>query len=211
MKKAIILDLDDTILHTRSMDHKVFEPFFDHLAAGLEPYFTTPVIHCILNDLWQHTWDAVIKKYGIPMPVMRASVQFLDGLELKLNILPYPDYHFIKALHYPKFLVTTSVTSLQQAKIRALGIEGDFKKIVINDTFKQEKTKLDIFKELVAEFDLVPEQTFVIGDNAASEIEAGNRLHMVTIQVLREGVIKGDNARHYISSFAELNSIMTGS
>jgi putative hydrolase of the HAD superfamily len=139
---------------------------------------------------------------------MTNSVNVLDNLELKLNISTYSDYIFVKRISVPKFLVTTSLTSLQNAKIKALNIENDFVKIVINDPFKETKTKLDVFKDLMEEFNLIPEDTFVIGDNSESEIKAGNALNMVTIQILREGAVKGINAKHYINSFEELSPIM---
>ena len=206
--KAIILDLDDTIFRTKSMDGKVFQPFFNHLSSNLKPSFGEDTIEQIISDLWEQTWDKVISKYDIPLEIIVDSTKILDSLELPLEISPYPDYSFLKNLPIPKYLVTTSLTSLQKAKISALKIDNDFEKIIINDTFRESKTKLDIFRELLAEFGLVPECTYVIGDNADSEIRAGNELNMVTIQILREGVVKGDNAKHHIRSFDELGPII---
>lgn len=205
---ALILDLDDTIFQTRSMDKKLFEPFFTHLTASLRGDFSDQVIEAIINDLWQNTWDVVIRKYGIPRPIILKSIQVLNDLELDLNISPYPDYAFIKDLQCPKFLVTTSLTTLQVKKIKALDIEQDFLKIVINDPFKESKTKLDIFRELMHEFKLVPGKTYVIGDNPDSEILAGNALNMVTVQILRNNTIKGDHANYFIKSFNELADIL---
>jgi putative hydrolase of the HAD superfamily len=206
--KAIILDLDDTIFETRSMDPKVFQPFFDHFTASLVPKFSRETIDSIVNDLWQATWHDVLHKYNIPEAAILDSMKVLDNLELNLRISTYPDYAFIRQIKYPKFLVTTSLTSLQESKIKALKIGNDFTRIIINDTFKEKRTKEDIFKDLVREFKLIPERTYVIGDNAESEIKAGNALNMITIQILRENVRKGDNARHYIKSFAELEGIL---
>ncbi|MES2780766.1 MAG: HAD family hydrolase [Bacteroidota bacterium] len=206
--KALILDLDDTIFETKTMDQKVFEPFFQHLRKRLESTFNQAATDMIIADLWEKTWDKVIQKHAIPKEMILDSIKVLDDLELDLTISPYPDYSFLKDIPYPKYLVTTSLTSLQQAKIRALNIEKDFVKIVINDTFKETRTKLDIFKELMNEFNLVPENTFVIGDNTESEIKAGNELNMVTIQMLRKNVVKGTTATYYIKSFEELQKIL---
>jgi putative hydrolase of the HAD superfamily len=205
---VFIFDLDDTIFHTRSMNPKIFDPFFDHLASGLQNYFDQSTISKIANDLWKKAWNEVIDEYNIPAEAIRSSVQLLDTLEFELDITPYSDYVFIKNLPYPKFLVTTSLTSLQQSKIRALNIENDFDKIVINDPFREKKTKLDVFRELELEFGLSPGNTFVIGDNDNNEIHAGNVLNMITVQILREGVVKGPNARHHITSFFELEEII---
>jgi HAD superfamily hydrolase (TIGR01549 family) len=136
------------------------------------------------------------------------SICQLENLDINLKIITFPDYTFIKNIQATKLLVTTGLTALQKAKIKALKIEKDFDKIVINDTFKETKTKQDVFYELKLEFNLNPETTFVIGDNSESEIKAGNALNFITIQVLRNDVIKGDNAKHYIYSFEELDLII---
>lgn len=206
--RAIILDLDDTIFQTKSMDAKIFNDFFEHLTLNLALQFNQVTIDAIIKDLWSSAWDLVISKYNIPKETIISSIDVLDNLDLKLTISTYPDYQFIKELSVTKFLVTRSLTSLQKAKIRALNIENDFEKIVINDTFIQAKTKLDIFRELIAEYNLIPEKTIVIGDNSASEIAAGNKLNMITIQILRSGVTRGNNAKHYITSFEELSSLI---
>ena len=207
-KTAIILDLDNTIFETRSINKNVFQDFFNHFARNLKPLYSSTEITLILDDLWDKTWQEVLVKYNIPEKLLLDAFQILDKTEMNLNISTYTDYAYIKKIECPKFLVTTSLTSLQIAKIKALNIEGDFTKIVINDTFKESKTKQDIFKELLLEYNLIPEFTYVIGDNAESEIKAGNSLNMLTIQILRPGVIKGNNARYYIESFKELEKIM---
>lgn len=206
--EAIILDLDDTIFQTRSMNPKVFTVFFEHLSLNLKSIFNEEAINTIMNDLWSNTLDSVINKHNINQESILDSINVLNNLDLKLNISTYLDYHFIKELSVPKYLVTAGLTSLQMAKIKALNIENDFAKIIIIDTFTGNKKKLDVFKDLVVEYNLVHEKTLVIGDNPDSEIKAGNELNMVTIQILREGVKKGDNASYYVHSFEELSAII---
>ncbi len=205
--KALILDLDNTIFLTDTLERKTFMPFLIYFSGKLKPLYTDEVIEKIIRELWVKTWDVVMLEYNIPKAIFFDAVQVLDSMEFNFDIAPYPDYTAIKAMHHRKFLVTTSLTSLQLTKIKALGIENDFVEIVINDNFKNAKTKLDIFKELVATHNLIPEQTYVIGDNADSEIKAGRSLNMVTIQILRDGVTKG-RADHHIFSFDELNAII---
>lgn len=205
---TIILDLDDTIFQTKSMDAKIFELFFKHLVLNLKPNFNQQDIERITSDLWQRPFDVVIKKYNIPLSTVTESIDLLENLDLHLKISTFHDYTFIKNLKTQKLLVTTGITALQIAKIKALKIENDFDKIVINDTLKESKTKQDIFNDLKLELNLNPETTFVIGDNPESEIEAGNALNFITIQILRNNVIKGGNAKYYINSFAELDLII---
>lgn len=190
------------------MDAKVFEPFFAGLRAKLSGLFDQAAIDAISSELWEKPFDVVIEKYKIPENVLIESWDLLDGTDFRLDISTYADYHYILKLDGLRFLVTTGPHKLQEAKIKALGIEGDFVGTVINDKFRDSRSKADIFKELMDEFDLDPATTYVIGDNPDSEIDAGNSLGMVTIQVLRPGVQKGGNAVHYISSFDELAAII---
>lgn len=190
------------------MDAKIFEPFFNHLILKLKTNFDQQIIERIVSDLWQRPFDIVIKKYNIPFTTIAESIDLLENLDLDLKISTFQDYTFIKNIQTKKLLVTTGLTALQKAKIKALKIENDFDKIIINDTLKETKTKQDIFYELKLEFKLNPETTYVIGDNPESEIKAGNALNFTTIQILRENVIRGNNARHYINSFDELGLII---
>jgi putative hydrolase of the HAD superfamily len=47
-----------------------------------------------------------------------------------------------------------------------------------------------------------------VGDNPDSEIEAGNRLGIVTVQILRPEVPRGHNATHVIHGLAELKALI---
>src|SRR5690349_1042581 len=94
--KALILDLDDTIFQTSSMNPAVFEPFFDHLREGLRNHYPSHVIASIIDDLWKNTWDVVVRKYEIPLPVLNASISLLNGMALQLKIATYPDYKYIR-------------------------------------------------------------------------------------------------------------------
>jgi putative hydrolase of the HAD superfamily len=55
---------------------------------------------------------------------------------------------------------------------------------------------------------LLPEEVLVVGDNPESEIEAGNQLGITTVQILRPGVTRGNNASYYIDELAELTMLV---
>ena len=55
---------------------------------------------------------------------------------------------------------------------------------------------------------LAPKDVLVVGDNPDSEIEAGNQLGITTVQILRPGVIRGNNAAYYIDELAELQMLL---
>jgi FMN phosphatase YigB (HAD superfamily) len=207
-KSVIILDLDYTIFQTNTIDKKVFETFFENLLTNIKPFFTNEIIENIVADLWKYSWDEVIEMYNIPKEIFNKSIKILEQKPLKLEISTYQDYKYINHFLLDKFLVTTGLTSLQNAKIEALEIRNDFKKIIINDRLIETKSKFDIFQELIAKYNLAPDKTYVIGDNPNSEILAGNKLNLNTIQIVRNNEVKEGNAKYYISSFEELKYII---
>ncbi|WP_442941124.1 HAD hydrolase-like protein [Nostoc sp.] len=71
------------------------------------------------------------------------------------------------------------------------------------------KGKQRIFECILDTYQLKPMQVLVLGDNSDSEILAGNRLGMRTVQTLRAGVPRADNATFYIYSFSELKELLT--
>ena len=79
-KNTIILDLDDTIFQTKSMDAKIFEPFFKHLVLNLKPNFNQQDIERITSDLWQRPFDVVIKKYNIEdyQKIEKVLLKYID-------------------------------------------------------------------------------------------------------------------------------------
>jgi HAD superfamily hydrolase (TIGR01509 family) len=115
----------------------------------------------------------------------------------------------LKELPVRRFLVTSGFRRLQESKVRALGFTGWFTAIHIDAIDEPErKGKHGIFQELLVAHGLPPEAVLVVGDNPDSEIEAGNRLGMKTIQILRPGVPRGDNAATHIHNLRELKQFL---
>jgi FMN phosphatase YigB (HAD superfamily) len=54
------------------------------------------------------------------------------------------------------------------------------------------------------------EKVLIVGDNPDSEIEAGNRLGIKTVQILRPGVPRADNASYHIQTFHQLKMLLEG-
>jgi putative hydrolase of the HAD superfamily len=68
--------------------------------------------------------------------------------------------------------------------------------------------KEGIFRKILEQNQLSPEEALVVGDNPDSEIAAGNRVGIPTVQILRPGVPRGENATHYISGLEELRGLI---
>jgi putative hydrolase of the HAD superfamily len=121
----------------------------------------------------------------------------------------YGDLAVLAELPVRRFLVTSGFRRLQESKVKALGIAHLFEAIhidAIDEPGSQGKER--IFRAILEDHGFKPEQVMVVGDNPDSEIAAGNRLGLTTVQILRPGVVRGTNASHYIFTLAELKTFL---
>ncbi len=83
----------------------------------------------------------------------------------------------LKRIGHKLFLVTFGNREMQEKKIKALGLERVFDKIIITDNpLGKEKC----FREILTKYDLEPEQVLCVGDKIKDEIEVGKKLGMHT-------------------------------
>lgn len=203
MIRALILDLDDTIFPTASIDPLIVKPFFDSLEEHndvLEP----EVMAGAKADLWRKPFYVVASEYGFSEKMIQRSLEVLNKLDFVLKIRPYEDYPELKALKQDKFLVTTGFTRLQHAKIEGLGIASDFKEILVDDPSILAGGKERVFQLIMENHNYLPEELLVIGDNPDSEIQAAKTLGISAILIDRKG--GSLSGREVIKSFKELTS-----
>ncbi len=206
----LILDLDDTIFETQSMSPEIFAPVFLLIEDHYKRNHSLERANALLADLWKIPFDAVAKKYDIPVELQNQFLQTLNRLEYDLKIGTFSDYPDLLKLQVPRILVTSGFRKLQKAKIKALNIETHFEEIHIDDPFqKPRNNKRSIFQGLLATRQLAAHSVWIIGDNPDSEIKAGKDLGMNTIQRLKKkDQIPSPLSDFSIHSFAELAAIL---
>ena len=172
--------------------------------------YTPDIVHRIIKDGYTKPIDYVIQKYDIDKKSQRLISQYFNDLEIEIDAHVYPDYKYVNESDAFKILVTTGISKIQEAKIKVLGIGSDFQEVIINDPFKSVKTKFQTFKCLKEKYQLDISNTYIIGDGASLEIDAGHRLGFKTIQMIRDHRTKRiDCADFQISSFYELDYILS--
>jgi FMN phosphatase YigB (HAD superfamily) len=159
--------------------------------------------------MWRHALDFVARRHGFSDGMLRAGWQAFRALEVTRALRGYPDLREIEKLPLERFLVTTGFRRLQESKIAALGIRPLFAEIHVDAIDEAPRSsKKEIFADIASRRGWQPGEVLVIGDNADSEIAAGNALGMPTVQTLRPGVASAANARWRIKSFAELSKLI---
>jgi putative hydrolase of the HAD superfamily len=173
-KKAIILDLDNTIYSASSIGDKLFSDLYFLLEINQNEFEGT--MEDIKVDINRKPFSVVAQEYKISKSLYKDSLQLLKGLTYDEPIAYFEDYEEFRKLNCDKFLVTSGFPNLQYSKIKQLGIEGDFKGISIVDTVSTENTKKDVFEgiQLCHNYDL--SDILVVGDDLHSEIAAAKSL-----------------------------------
>lgn len=206
----LIIDLDDTIFPTKSMNPEIFDPAISIVRNYLQSSRTEVVAEEAIAELWTKPIDFVLAKYELPQPLIADFYQTIVEVDYnQLEISPFADYQVLKSIPLPKILVTTGLEELQLAKIKALGIRADFMGVFIDDPrLKPRRYKRIIFEQILSDMRLYPSQAWVIGDNPDSELKAGKKMGMNTIQRRSPSKESSSYAHYEIDSFAELPSII---
>ena len=200
--KALIVDLDDTIFPTNSIDKNLIKPFFNKLEEAND-VLSMQEFTKAKEALWKRPFHEVAASFAFSDKMIFEGLETLNGMEFNLRIKPFDDYQYLRAIGKDQYLVTTGIRKLQMAKIEALGISGDFKEIFIDDPTVEAGGKLRVFKSILERYGYWSEELLVIGDNAESEIKAGQILGMHTLWINRseEGNCAGNDR---IKSFSEI-------
>ncbi len=208
--KAIIYDLDNTIYPAKRFCEPIFRHVIDDILVTQSSNYPKLELKKIEEDMYTTAFADVARKYGLPDELILIAKEALESAEFTEQLTAYEDCYVIENLPLKSFLVTSGNTKLQNTKIENLRIAHLFDKIYIDDENAQPRIgKEGIFKEILSNLGCHAEQVIVIGDNISSEIAAGNKLGMHTIQILREGIQKGIEPKQHIHSFIELFNILT--
>ena len=98
---------------------------------------------------------------------------------------------------------------ISKALFKALSITHLFTEIHI-DAIDESRPigKLQAFEAIMQMHRLTPQEVLVVGDSPDSEIAAGNKLGITSIQILRPGVPPSSAATHQIRTLAELSRFL---
>jgi FMN phosphatase YigB (HAD superfamily) len=211
MLKAIIFDLDSCLAAANEVGDQLFAPAFDAIRRANHGTVPQPLLEQALADCWRCSFDFVADKYGFTDAMGAAGWEVFKRTEVTDPMHGYPDLGVVKELPLQCFLVTSGFRRLQESKIKALGFAPWFTAIYVDAIDEPERQgKLRIFVDLLKAHGLQPNEVLVVGDNPDSEIEAGNRLGIETVQILRPGVPRSDSADRHIQSLSELQDQLRG-
>jgi putative hydrolase of the HAD superfamily len=187
----------------------LFAPAFDAVRAANRGHLAEEALAAAFADMWRHALDHVARQHDFTDDMLRAGWDAFRRIEVRQPLRGYPDLAELASLPLARFLVTTGFRRLQQSKIAALGIAPLFAEVQIDAIDEPpRRSKQERFADIAARHGWQPREVLVVGDNAQSEIAAGNALGMPTVQTLRPGVPVAANAQWRIRNFAELSKLI---
>lgn len=200
-KKALIIDLDNTIYLVSSIGDVLFKPLFQLIARSGE---YTGNLDELKAEIMRRPFQFVASDFLFSEKLKTDCLKLLSDLTYKDSIHPVENYETIREIHCKKFLVTTGFTKLQNSKIERLGIKNDFEKIYIIDPGKTAQTKRDIFKKILINYKFRLDEVLVVGDDLNSEIKAANELGIETVLFDYKLTHTGTEDQKVIRNFKEL-------
>jgi FMN phosphatase YigB (HAD superfamily) len=209
MKTAVIFDLDNCLAPATAVGEELYEPAFNAILKVNRGTLSEQRLSQAFDDIWRHPLDWVGQHYGFTDEMLAAAWSIFTTLEVRRPMQGYEDLKILGELSAQRFLVTSGFRRLQESKIKALDLERQFAAIFIDAIDEQGRVgKLGLFQHILEKFHLTPTDVLVVGDNPNSEIEAGNRLGIDTVQTLRPGIRRARNASYYVQSLVELKNLL---
>jgi putative hydrolase of the HAD superfamily len=184
MKKALILDLDNTVYPVKSISEKLFKPLYNLIDDGMNDEQAAIKAK---EELTRRPFQHVAEEYGFSEELTDAGTDMLRNCIYDEPMQPYAEYEVLRNVKADKFLVTTGFTKLQFSKVNMLGVQDDFKKVYVVDPDQSDKTKGDIFAEIMQENGYSTDEVLVIGDDPQSEIKFAKQLGIDTFLFDPEG------------------------
>jgi putative hydrolase of the HAD superfamily len=209
MITAIIFDLDSCLSAADEPGQQLFAPAFDAIIAANAGTCPPEVLRQAFADMWRLPYDFVAQKYKFSKSMMAAGWERFAQVEVTTPMRGYGDLDVLNVISARMFLVTSGFRRLQESKIRALGIAPLFTAIHVDAIDEPgHRGKQAVFESILGDHHLPAEQVLIVGDNHDSEIAAGVRLGIRTVQTLRPGVPRSPAASHHITSLHELKPII---
>jgi putative hydrolase of the HAD superfamily len=182
MKRALILDLDNTIYPVSSIADNLFAQLFKTLDqySDIINIGDTNRVTQIKDEMTRRPFQHIADEFQLDDELRNKMVNALKDKTYDLPMQPFEDYKHIRSIPLDKFLVTTGFVKLQMSKVKMLGIEQDFKTIHIVDPEVNNQTKKDVFADIMLKHGYGHADLLVIGDDPESEIKAANALGIDT-------------------------------
>ncbi len=177
-KKAIIIDLDNTIYLVSSIGDRLFKSLFQLITESGD---YKGDFNLLKAEIMRTPFQKVADAFNFGASLKAEGIKLLENTSYDGTMETVESYNFIRDLACKKYLVTTGFTKMQNSKIKQLDLEKDFDKIFVIDPSLTTLTKKDIFEKILTDYDFKTEDVLVVGDDINSEIKAAQELGIESV------------------------------
>ena len=228
--KDLFFDLDHTIWDFELNSKETIQELYDtHKLAELgitdfDAYFKIYSAHN--HRLWDRYTKGFIKqeelrwkriylslldfKIANEKLAKEMSVQYLDILPFKKNLFPYTIeiLNYLKDKEYKMHLITNGFETVQLHKIKNSKIDHFFTAVITSEASNSLKPHAGIFEYALKTTNAALENSIMIGDNEAADIQGGINFGMDTVFVNHLQVTPSVQATYTITHLKELEAIL---
>jgi putative hydrolase of the HAD superfamily len=232
LPKAILLDLDDTILALSESADPCWQSVCERFAPRIEELTPTKLFTAIKESrVWfwrdperhrkgrlnmsqarREIVAAALLRMGIDAPILADEIADTYALEREEAIQPMPGA--IDALHHLRgqgirlALITNGNAEAQWRKIKRFKLAALFDCIVVEGEFGVGKPNERVYLHALKELDVKPEEAWMIGDDLEWDVGAPQRLGIwgIWLDHVSQGLPEASHVRPdlVIGSLAEL-------
>ena len=200
-KKALILDLDNTIYPVSSIGDKLFAPLFDLIKSDEH---VSDQFEQIRKEVMRRPFQLVANEFNFSKELTDKGTELLKNITYNGTIEPFDDYKLIRDLKIDKYLVTTGFKKMQQSKVEAMQLQTDFREIHIIDPSISDKVKKDLFTDIISRHHYNKADVLIVGDDLNSEIKAAKELGVDAVLYDKLNMYKEEKSVTRITDFGEL-------
>lgn len=186
--KAVIFDLDNTLLEFVEAKRMACRAIIDYIGAGNEDelmnfFIKGPYGYEDVRNIADYL--KTLNIFGVKTFQKCCSIYRMTKIE---NIRAYNGTEAVlkelKAAGLKLGIVTDALNGNAFERLEKLGLSKYFDVVVTSDMTGKKKPDPEPIMLAINSLGVVPEQAIMVGDSLGRDIEAGNRLGMITVHAL---------------------------